>query len=126
MKTPLAVGLSFAVVIAGLAQEKTIGRIRAGAKGWSSVYTSNRSADGACRFEAIQVVKTLDETFPPLEKGMSSRDLTDPVDLEVRDEKTGVTFVYRLEGVSHTNTRTLEGQKERVTLRYKKCSVKRQ
>ena len=123
MNAAFAIGLGLGLVGVVAAQERAIGRLRVGTNAWSDVYSSNRSAEGVCSFTAIQVVKTLDQSTPQLAQGVSERDL-DPVEIEVRDQKKGITFVYQLEGVTYTTPRTVEGGKERVTLRYKKCSIK--
>lgn len=126
----LCVAVALQAVPVGSAQDKAVGRVRVGTKAWSTVYSSNRSPESVCSFDAKTVVtgldflKSLDKASPDLVEGAARRDLAEPVELEVRDDKKSLTFVYQLQGVTITNTRTLEGGKERVTLRYKKCTVK--
>lgn len=127
---------SVAVVLLGIvsgaaqAQDNAIGRVRVGTKAWSPVYSSNRNPESVCSFNAktmmtaIDFMKDLDGASPSLYEGASRGDLNEPVELEVRDDNKSLTLVYQLQGVSATNTRTLEGGKARVTLRYKKCTVK--
>ena len=100
-------------------------RIKIANDDWITVHDINRTdPESMCRnFNAVQIVVPLNEATQPLEQSIAKNEHIDTVEFDFT--RPGRPYVrIELRTVTVTNVRTLDGSKQRVTMRYGSCSVK--
>lgn len=91
---------------------------------WITVDQINRSdPEAICRFQAVQIVVPLNQATQRLDQSSLRNDKIGSLEFDfTRPNRPYVRIEIR--GVTVTNVRTLDGPKQRVTMRYESCSVK--
>lgn len=128
----LAAVPAFVATLSAVALEETGYRIKVASGAaitakddWIAVEEINRAdPETMCRsFKAVQFVVPMNTSTQRLEQSLTRHDTMDAIEFDfTRPNRPYVRI--EIKAVTVTNVRTLDGSKQRVTLRYESCSVK--